>query len=453
MRAGCELDSREAGDLYFGDIVKVIDEGMASNGARRVRVEAPSGAKGWVSAKMLEESADVLDASGGAHKLTVQWQEEGTTLKSIPLEVPADATVADVKRSLQAITQVRARAARSRVWGRGSDHVGERETRAAGPVDGPEPLVPRRRDGRSGLHLVRGQGESARAARARSPPFARACVREMASLQGALIMTAKAGATPAADAPATGGHAAVGRAPEDGPSGGGLARPVAGHMSGRAAASNARTARAMGSADDDDDDEDLTKEAEDEELEVRDFWERGGRVSPSPDASARPRMTRRAPPQAPIVEEVDDGAEAGGGAPPAPKKRKRMWMFIVYHGDKAARRLPHSVRPKCPRNGTWEQAIDGLALVKATFVERYNAVHAKRPLAAEDVHLVDRFGNAIADDDVLALYATRGGLLHLVNGRAPPGRRARSCSCGATTRSTRPSCSRRRGSRSSTASA
>ena len=120
------------------------------------------------------------------------------------------------------------------------------------------------------------------------------------------------------------------------------------------------------------------------------------------------------------MEEVDDGAEAGGGAPPAPKKRKRMWMFIVYHGDKAARRLPHSVRLKCPRNGTWEQAIDGLALVKATFVERYNAVHAKRPLAAEDVHLVDRFGNAIADDDVLALYATRGGLLHLVNGRAPP---------------------------------
>ena len=78
------------------------------------------------------------------------------------------------------------------------------------------------------------------------------------------------------------------------------------------------------------------------------------------------------------------------------------------------------MRLKCPRNGTWEQAIDGLALVKATFVERYNAVHAKRPLAAEDVHLVDRFGNAIADDDVLALYATRGGLLHLVNGRAPP---------------------------------
>ena len=107
-----------------------------------------------------------------------------------------------------------------------------------------------------------------RARRGRSPPFARACVREMASLQGALIMTAKAGATPAADAPATGGHAAVGRAPEDGSSGG-LARPVAGHMSGRAAASNARTARAMGSADDDDDDEDLTKEAEDEELEVR----------------------------------------------------------------------------------------------------------------------------------------------------------------------------------------
>jgi len=31
--------------------------------------------------------------------------------------------------------------------------------------------------------------------------------------------------------------------------------------------------------------------------------------------------------------------------------------------------------------------------------------------------LVDRFGNVIADDDVLALYVTRGGLLHLVNGR------------------------------------
>ena len=45
---------------------------------------------------------------------------------------------------------------------------------------------------------------SLRARRGRSPPFARACVREMASLQGALIMTAKAGATPAADAPATG---------------------------------------------------------------------------------------------------------------------------------------------------------------------------------------------------------------------------------------------------------
>ena len=176
MRAGCELDSREAGDLYFGDIVKVIDEGMASNGASRVRVEAPSGAKGWVSAKMLEESADVLDASGGAHKLTVQWQEEGTTLKSIPLEVPADATVADVKRSLQAITQVRARGALASL-GPGSDCVRARDARA-GPVDGPEPLVPRRRDGRSGLHLVRGQGESARAARALSSIRARVCERD-----------------------------------------------------------------------------------------------------------------------------------------------------------------------------------------------------------------------------------------------------------------------------------
>ena len=57
-------------------------------------------------------------------------------------------------------------------------------------------------------------------------------------------------------------------------------------MSGRAAASNGAHGAWMGSADDDDDDEDLTKEAEDEELEVRDFLERGeGRLSP--DASAR----------------------------------------------------------------------------------------------------------------------------------------------------------------------
>ena len=175
MRAGCELDSREAGDLYFGDIVKVIDEGMASNGASRVRVEAPSGAKGWVSAKMLEESADVLDASGGAHKLTVQWQEEGTTLKSIPLEVPADATVADVKRSLQAITQARARPLAALGRRRNCESESLRNARA-GPVDGPEPLVPRRRDGRSGLHLVRGQGGSAPAARARSPSSIRARV-------------------------------------------------------------------------------------------------------------------------------------------------------------------------------------------------------------------------------------------------------------------------------------
>ena len=70
-----QLDSREAGDLYFGDIVKVIDEGMASNGASRARGEAV-GREGWVSAKMLEESADVLDASGGALKLTVSGRRK-----------------------------------------------------------------------------------------------------------------------------------------------------------------------------------------------------------------------------------------------------------------------------------------------------------------------------------------------------------------------------------------
>jgi len=305
MRAGCELDTREAGDLYFGDIVKVIDEGTASNGAQRVRVQAPSGAKGWVSIKMLEDwtSADILDKDtvGATHKLTVLWQEEGTTLNSIPLEVPANATVADVKRSLQSITQV--------PWT--CQNLTCRGVAMADPVS------------------ISSAGKAA------------------------LIMTEKAGgATPAADAHKTGGHIAIGGSgsvAEDISSNGssGHARPVAGHMAGRAGAT-ARSARAVGTADDDDDDEDLTKEADDEELE------------------------------APIVEEVADGEEGAAEAPP-PKKRKRMWMFIVYHGDKTARRLPHSVRLKCPRNGTWEQAVDGLALVKATFVARYNAVHAKRP--------------------------------------------------------------------------
>lgn len=122
--------------------------------------------------------------------------------------------------------------------------------------------------------------------------------------------------------------------------------------------------------------------------------------------------------EAPIVEEVEDG-EGGGPAAaeePPPPKRYRLWLFIVYHGDKASRRMPHSVRLKCPKNGTWEQAVDGLALVKASFIERYNAVHASRPLAADGVHLVDRFGTPLADDDVLALYVTRGGVLHLMPG-------------------------------------
>ena len=53
MRAGCELDTREAGDLYFGDIVKVIDGRLEEatppivRGRRRPASEWRFGGPAW----------------------------------------------------------------------------------------------------------------------------------------------------------------------------------------------------------------------------------------------------------------------------------------------------------------------------------------------------------------------------------------------------------------------
>jgi len=119
----------------------------------------------------------------------------------------------------------------------------------------------------------------------------------------------------------------------------------------------------------------------------------------------------------PTVEVVDEGAA------PKLRKRRRLKCFVVYHGDRATRTLPHSVRVTCPRDGSWENGARGPALLRAAFVRRYNEVHPKRPLELSETHLADQFGSTVADSDELSLYVEREGVLHVLPGAAPPKRK------------------------------
>lgn len=39
------------------------------------------------------------------------------------------------------------------------------------------------------------------------------------------------------------------------------------------------------------------------------------------------------------------------------RKQRRFKFFVVFHGDRASRRLPHSVRIKCPRDDCWGDGL------------------------------------------------------------------------------------------------
>ncbi|KAJ1461569.1 regulator of chromosome condensation 1/beta-lactamase-inhibitor protein II [Pelagophyceae sp. CCMP2097] len=113
----------------------------------------------------------------------------------------------------------------------------------------------------------------------------------------------------------------------------------------------------------------------------------------------------------PKVEEVAEGEVA------PPRKRRRFKLFVVFHGDRASRRLPHSVKVKCPRDGSWESGPRGPLLLKAAFAARYAEVHPRAaPLGAAETYLADQFGTPLGDDDVLDLYVESEGVLHLMLG-------------------------------------
>mgnify|MGYP001255127040 CR=1 FL=1 len=121
------------------------------------------------------------------------------------------------------------------------------------------------------------------------------------------------------------------------------------------------------------------------------------------------------------VEVVSDG---GGAA--KPRKRRRLKCFVVYHGDRATRMLPHSVKVKCPRDGSWETGAAGPRLLRAAFVKRYNEVHPNRPLVFDQTKLLDQFGStvcgrAVASTPSVCILASTGRGL----GRAGPLRGAR----------------------------
>ena len=54
----------------------------------------------------------------------------------------------------------------------------------------------------------------------------------------------------------------------------------------------------------------------------------------------------------PTIEVVEDGSKGAGSL--KPRKRRRLKCYLVFHGDRASRRLPHCVRVKCPRDGSWD---------------------------------------------------------------------------------------------------
>mmetsp|Transcript_13340 Transcript_13340/g.43489 ORF Transcript_13340/g.43489 Transcript_13340/m.43489 type:complete len:556 (-) Transcript_13340:21-1688(-) len=105
----------------------------------------------------------------------------------------------------------------------------------------------------------------------------------------------------------------------------------------------------------------------------------------------------------------------------AVKKRKRLKVYVVFHGDRASRRLPHSVRVKCPRDGSWESGAEGVAKLTRAFVERYDETHPRTPLAGSEAYLVNDRGVAVAEGDELRLYAPNEGVLHFLLGANPKG--------------------------------
>ena len=113
----------------------------------------------------------------------------------------------------------------------------------------------------------------------------------------------------------------------------------------------------------------------------------------------------------PEVEVVDDGEEA------PKRKKKRMKVYVVFHGDRASRRLPHSIRVKCPRDGTWEYGPDGVRLLKEAFVSRYDETHPRTPLGKQELYLVNKRGLAVAEGDEMKMYVGNEGVLHVLLGK------------------------------------
>jgi len=105
------------------------------------------------------------------------------------------------------------------------------------------------------------------------------------------------------------------------------------------------------------------------------------------------------------------------------RKQRRFKFFVVFHGDRASRRLPHSVRIKCPRDDSWGDGLSRPRLVKEAFLKRYAEIHPQTPLQMESTSLVDAFGTFVADDDKLSLYVQCDGVLHVMLGereKEPP---------------------------------
>ena len=60
----------------------------------------------------------------------------------------------------------------------------------------------------------------------------------------------------------------------------------------------------------------------------------------------------------PELQVLDSGRHKAALSPHLGKQRKRrLKFFVVFHGDRASRRLPHSVRIKCPRDDSWGNGL------------------------------------------------------------------------------------------------
>mmetsp|Transcript_11834 Transcript_11834/g.16056 ORF Transcript_11834/g.16056 Transcript_11834/m.16056 type:complete len:558 (+) Transcript_11834:54-1727(+) len=117
-------------------------------------------------------------------------------------------------------------------------------------------------------------------------------------------------------------------------------------------------------------------------------------------------------PEVEVVEDEDENK--------APKKRKRLKVYVVFHGDRSSRRLPHSVRVKCPRDGSWEYGPYGPYLLKKAFCDRYAEFHGQdKALRLEGCYMVNAHGVVIMDNDELRMYVESEGVLHLILGTSP----------------------------------